>query len=108
MLLDINGPGMNGAQLLEALRARFNRRHVVMLIAVLRVRVDGFVLKDGAETELTDASGKMSTGQKSISASLLQRALDISLNRGAGSPHDRLKSRPPDLATCRAGFAQSR
>jgi len=102
VLLDINMPGMDGVQTLEALRARSDRRPVVMLtaeitdcqlLAVLRAGADGIVLKDGAETELIDALEKVSTGQKSISATLLQRALDISLNPGAGGPLDPLNPR---------------
>lgn len=102
VLLDIDRFDINGVQVLEALCARSNRRSVVMLTAeitdcqlilMLCAGVDGIVLKDGAETALIDALEKISTGQKSISASLLQRTLDISLNLGAGSPLDRFKSR---------------
>lgn len=102
VLLDINMPGMNGVQTLEALRARSDKRPVVMLtaeitdrqlLAVMRAGVEGIVLKDGAEDELIDALEKVSTGQKSISANLLQRALDISLNPAAGGPLDRLSPR---------------
>jgi len=102
VLLDINMPGMNGVQTLETMRARSDRRPVVMLtaeitdrqlLAVMRAGVEGIVLKDGAEDELIDALEKVSNGRKSISATLLQRALDISLNPSAGGPLERLNPR---------------
>jgi len=63
------------------------------LLAVMRAGVEGIVLKDGAEDELIDALEKVSNGRKSISATLLQRALDISLNPSAGGPLERLNPR---------------
>lgn len=107
VLLDINMPGMNGVQTLEAMRARSDHRPVVILtaeisdrqlLAVMRAGVEGIVLKDGAEDELIDALQKVSTGQRSISPALLQRALDISLHPGGGGPLERLNPRERRIA----------
>jgi len=107
VLLDINMPGMNGVQTLETLRARSDRRPVVMLtaeitdrqlLAVLRAGVEGIISKDGAEDDLIDVLEKVSNGEKSIATAFLQRALDISLNPEAGGPLDRLNPRERRIA----------
>jgi two-component system nitrate/nitrite response regulator NarP len=107
VLLDVNMPGMNGVQTLEAMRARNDRRAVVMLtaeitdrqlLAVMRAGVEGIVPKDGAEDELIDALEKVSAGQKAISAPFLQRALDLSLNPDAGGPLEKLSVRERRIA----------
>lgn len=107
VLLDINMPGMNGVQTLEALRARGDRRPVVLLTAeisdrqllsVMRAGVDGIVPKDGAEDELIDALEIVAAGGRSIAPPILQRALDLSLNPDAGGPLDRLNPRERRIA----------
>jgi two-component system nitrate/nitrite response regulator NarP len=93
VLLDINMPGMSGVQVLETLRARGDRRRVVLLTAeltdrnlltVMRAGVEGIVSKDGAGDELIEVLDKVRAGERAISADLLQRALDISLHPEAG------------------------
>jgi len=107
VLLDINMPGMNGVQTLETLRARADRRPVVLLTAeitnrqllsVMRAGVEGIVPKDGAEEELIEALEKVAAGQKAIAPMFLQRALDLSLNPEAGGPLDRLNPRERRIA----------
>ncbi|MCW1381313.1 response regulator transcription factor [Novosphingobium sp. KCTC 2891] len=106
VLLDINMPGMNGVEALEALRARGDKRPVVLLtaeindrqlLAVMRAGVDGIVSKDGAEDELVSVLEKVHTGQKAIAPMFLQRALDLSLSPQAG-PLDRLNPRERKIA----------
>ena len=64
VVLDINMPGMNGIETLEILRARADRRPVVLLtaditdrqlVSVMRAGVDGIVAKDGAADDLIAA-----------------------------------------------------
>jgi len=107
VLLDINMPGMNGVQTLEAMRARGDRRAVVMLTAgitdrqllsVLRAGVEGIISKDGAEDELIDVLNKVSSGQRAVDPQFLQRALDLSLNPGEGGPLERLNPRERRIA----------
>ncbi len=107
VVLDINMPGMNGIQALETLRARDDRRPVVMLaaditdrqlLAVMRTGVDGILSKDGAGAELLDALETVMSGQKAIAPAILQRALDLTLNPDAGSALDRLNPRERRIA----------
>lgn len=107
VLLDINMPGMNGVQTLETLRARSDRRAVVLLtaeindrqlISVLRAGVEAIVPKDGEEHELIDALEKVASGERVIAPMFLQRALDLSLNPDAGGPLERLNPRERRIA----------
>lgn len=107
VLLDINMPGMNGVQALEALRARGDKRPVVLLtasitdrqlLAVMRAGVEGIVSKDGAEEGLIDVLDSVYAGQKAIAPVFLQRALDLSLNPDAGGPLERLNPRERRIA----------
>ncbi|MEI6643506.1 MAG: response regulator transcription factor [Novosphingobium sp.] len=107
VLLDINMPGMNGVQTLEALRARGDRRAIVLLtagisdrqlLAVMRAGVEGIVCKDGAEGELIDVLEKVHAGGKAVDAALLQRALDLSLSAETGGPLERLNQRERRIA----------
>lgn len=107
VLLDINMPGMNGVQALEALRTMGDKRAVVLLtagindrqlLAVMRAGVEGIVYKDGAEGGLIDVLEKVHAGGKAIDAELLQRALDLSLSADSGGPLERLNQRERRIA----------
>lgn len=106
VLLDINMPGMTGVEALEVLRAKGDKRPIVLLTAeindrqllsVMRAGVDGIVSKDGAEDELVNVLEKVHGGQKAIAPVFLQRALDLSLSPQAG-PLDRLNPRERKIA----------
>ncbi len=107
VLLDINMPGMNGVQTLEALRERGDKRKVVLLTAeindrqlmsVMRAGVDGIVSKDGAEDGLVDVLDKVHSGQKAIGQDFLQRALDLSLRPDSQGPLGKLNPRERKIA----------
>ncbi|WP_421848441.1 response regulator [Novosphingobium sp.] len=107
VLLDINMPGMNGVQALEALRSRGDKRAVVLLtagindrqlLAVMRAGVEGIVYKDGAEGGLVEVLEKVHAGGKAIDSALLQRALDLSLSADTGGPLERLNQRERRIA----------
>lgn len=107
VMLDINMPGMNGVQALEALRERGDRRPVVLLtaeindrqlLAVMRAGVEGIVSKDGAEDGLVDVLEKVHAGQRAIDPAFLQRALDLSLKPDGVGPLDRLNPRERKIA----------
>lgn len=107
VLLDINMPGMNGVQVLETLRARGDRRRIVLLtaeltdrnlLAVMRAGVEGIVSKEGAGDELIEVLGKVQEGERAIPADLLQRALDLSLHPDGTGPLDRLNPRERRIA----------
>lgn len=107
VLLDINMPGMNGVQTLEAMRTMGDHRPVVMLtaeitdrqlMAVMRAGVEGIVSKLGAEDALVEVLEKVADGHKAIDPQFLQRALDLSLNPDAGAPLERLNPRERRIA----------
>ena len=107
VLLDINMPGMNGVQALEALRSKGDKRAVVLLtagindrqlLAVMRAGVEGIVYKDGAEGGLVEVLEKVHSGGRAIDSALLQRALDLSLSTESGGPLERLNQRERRIA----------
>lgn len=107
VLLDLNMPGMNGVQTLETLRAKGDKRAVVLLtagindrqlLAIMRAGVDGIISKDGAEGELIDVLERVHSGEKAIAAAFLQRALDLSLSPDSGGPLERLNQRERRIA----------
>lgn len=107
VLLDINMPGMNGVQTLEALRERGDKRPVILLtaeindrqlMAVMRAGVEGIVSKDGAEDGLVDVLEKVHSGQKTIAPNFLQRALDLSLKPDSQGPLAKLNPRERKIA----------
>jgi len=107
VLLDLNMPGLNGVQTLEALRAKGDKRSVVLLtagindrqlLAVMRAGVEGIVDKDGAESELIDVLDKVQSGEKAIAPSYLQRALDLSLAPETAGPLEKLNPRERRIA----------
>lgn len=108
VLLDINMPGMNGVQALEALRDRGDTRAVIMLTAEITDRqlmsvmcagVNGIVSKDGAEDGLVDVLELVHSGQKAIAPYFLQRALDLSLKPDSHGPLAKLNPRERKIAT---------
>jgi two-component system nitrate/nitrite response regulator NarL len=107
VLLDINMPGMNGVQTLEALRAKGDKRAIVLLtagindrqlLAVMRAGVEGIVCKDGAEGGLVDVLETVQGGGRAIEPAMLQRALDLSLSADSGGPLERLNQRERRIA----------
>lgn len=107
VLLDINMPGMNGVQALEALRERGDKRPVVLLTAeindrqllsVMRAGVEGIVSKDGAEDGLVEVLEKVHAGQKAIEPTFLQRAIDLSLRPDTQGPLAKLNPRERKIA----------
>jgi two-component system nitrate/nitrite response regulator NarP len=107
VVLDINMPGMNGIETLEILRARADRRPVVLLtaditdrqlVSVMRAGVDGIVAKDGAADDLIAALEAVAEGKKAIGPDFLQRALDLTLNPEPAGPLERLNPRERQIA----------
>lgn len=107
VLLDVNMPGMNGIDVLDAVRKRGDHRPIILLtaeltdrqlMAAMRAGIEGIVLKDGSEDELLDALEQVSRGRKAIAPALLQRALDLSLHPETEGPLDRLSTRERRIA----------
>jgi two-component system nitrate/nitrite response regulator NarL len=83
VLLDLNMPGRGGVHVLETLRARGDRRKVVVLTAeigdedltrLIAAGVEGIVFKDGAEDALIDVLETVTQGGRAIDPALLDRA----------------------------------
>ena len=83
VLLDLNMPGRGGVTVLETLRARGDRRKVVVLTAevgdqdlarLIAAGVEGIVFKDGAEDALIEVLETVARGGRVIDPALLDRA----------------------------------
>ena len=107
VVLDINMPGLCGVKVVEAMRARADRRPVVLLtaeltdrqlVAVMRAGVDAIVTKDGQPEELIEALEQVAQGRKAIAPAVLQRALDLTLNPAAINPLEALNPRERRIA----------
>jgi two-component system nitrate/nitrite response regulator NarP len=102
LILDVNMPGQSGVEVLRTLRSRGDNRHVILLTAglddqlileALSLGVDGVVLKEGAQSQLLECLAVVAEGRRWIEQSVLQRALDLSMNGGGSSPLDALTER---------------
>lgn len=106
-ILDIRMPGRTGVEVLETLRARGDKRLVVLLtaeleddalLAAVKAGVNGIVLKDDAEHALLDCLDAVIGGQRAVPPDLLQRALEISLDGTRRHPLDALTPRERQIA----------
>lgn len=86
LLLDIGMPNRSGMDVLRTLRARHDMRAVVLLTAhigdadlveAIDLKVQGIVLKDGAETLILSCLREVLAGRQWIDRSVLQRALEL-------------------------------
>lgn len=107
VLIDINMPGIDGVRTVETLRARGDRRPVVLLtaeisdrqlLAALDAGVEGIVLKDGAEEDLIAALETVATGGRAISPAFLSRAEEVSQRPLQPGRLDRLNPRERRIA----------
>ena len=106
-VFDIRMPGLTGVELLQTMRARGDKRPVVLLtaeleddalIAAVKAGVNGIVLKDGAEDALLACLDAVAAGQRAVPAELLQRALDLSMQGERRHPLDSLTPRERQIA----------
>ena len=106
-VFDIRMPGLTGVELLQTMRARGDKRPVVLLtaeleddalIAAVKAGVNGIVLKDGAEDALLACLDAVAAGQRAVPAELLQRALDLSMLGERRHPLDSLTPRERQIA----------
>lgn len=106
-IFDVRMPVRDGVAALEALRARGDNRPVVLLtadlddralFAAVRAGVNGIVLKNGAEDALIECLDTVMAGGRAIDPSLLQRALDLTMNGGTHDPLAALAPRERQIA----------
>ena len=107
VILDVTMPVKDGISTLTSLREKGDARPVILLtaqindkalVAAVRARVDGIVLKQGAEDSLIDAVHRVARGERVISPDLLERALDASMSVPAANPLEVLTPREIDIA----------
>jgi two-component system nitrate/nitrite response regulator NarP len=107
LILDVNMPGRSGVEILRMLRSRGDTRPVILLTAsledsliieALSLKVQGIVLKEGAQSQLLECLAAIQSGRRWIEQSLLQRALDISMNGSGSTPFDALTERERAIA----------
>jgi two-component system nitrate/nitrite response regulator NarP len=105
-IFDIRMPGTDGVAALEALRARGDRRPVILLtadledahlLAAVRAGVNGLVLKEGAEDTLLKCLESVAAGRRAVPSELLERALDLSLADKVPDPFDSLAPREAEI-----------
>ncbi len=108
VLLDLNMPGRGGVHVLETLRARGDRRKVVVLTAeigdadlvrLIAAGVEGIVFKDGAEDALIEVLETVARGGTVIDPALLDRARAAALKPRAVSLSEVLTPREWLMAT---------
>ena len=108
VLLDVNMPGRGGVYVLEMLRARGDRRKVVVLTAeigdadlarLIAAGVEGIVFKDGAEDALIDVLETVTRGGRVIDPVLLDRAREAALKPRVPSLSEVLTPREWLMAT---------
>jgi two-component system nitrate/nitrite response regulator NarL len=106
-IFDVRMPGRDGVAVLQALRQRGDERPVVLLTAELsdralyaavKARVNGILLKDGAEDALIECLDAVAAGSCAINPSLVQRANDLALSGGGADPFPRLAPRERQIA----------
>jgi two-component system nitrate/nitrite response regulator NarP len=107
LILDVNMPGRSGIEVLRTLRGRGDNRAVILLTAslddklileALSLGVQGLLLKEGAQSRLLECLEAVGNGGRWIEQSLLQRALDLSMKGGGGTPFDVLTEREKAIA----------
>ena len=95
VILDIRMPGRDGVKTLEAMRARNDRRPVIVLateimddqlVAIMRAGVNAILFKDQTEDALLEAIGAVREGARHIDGALLDKAFHIAALR---SPRER-------------------
>jgi len=93
-ILDIYMPEMNGIDVLRALRTGRNPAAVVLLtgtiedaagVEALRLRVDGFVLKDTASELLLRCLDAIEAGAQWVDKEAMSRAIDAMARPGTGN-----------------------
>jgi two-component system nitrate/nitrite response regulator NarP len=97
LLLDVAMPGRSGFDVLRTLRARGDKRPIILLTASLDdpllleamdLKVEGLVLKEGAQNLLLDCLNSVRQGGRWIDPALLERTLELTSN--GGTPPDPL------------------
>ncbi len=95
ILLDVTMPRCGGVEVLQRLRAKGDKRPVVLLTAslndqslleALQLGVNGIVLKESAQDTLLECLSAVQGGRRWIEQALMQKALELSTSGSARDP----------------------
>ena len=108
VILDVAMPGRDGIATLAAMREAGDQRPVILLtahiddralVSAIKAKVDGIVFKQSDSGSLVDAVRLVASGERAISASLIERALDASIAQPRFSQLDALTRREKEIAS---------
>ena len=103
LVLDIRMPKRTGLDVLRTLRCRGDDRPVVLLtvdpndatvMEAIQFEVNGFIMKEGAESQIVTCLDHIMNGERWIDRVVLQRALDVT-RRGSGAKRGPLATLTP-------------
>lgn len=103
LVLDIRMPKRTGLDVLRTLRCRGDNRPVVLLtvdpndntvMEAIQFEVNGFIMKEGAESQIVTCLDHIMKGERWIDRVVLQRALDVT-RRGTGAKRGPLAALTP-------------
>lgn len=107
VILDVNMPGMDGVEVLNAMRQEGDGRPVVLLtaqiddarlVAAVRANVNGIILKQGAEQGLVDTIRTVASGGRDIPQELMERAMNAAIAARTPDPFASLAPREFQIA----------
>lgn len=119
LLVDLAMPRLNGLEITRQVRKRFRNTRVIILsmhaneayvLEALRNGASGYILKGSSIREVTKGIRKVAAGQRFLSMSLSQKAIDVYLERAKTGPldlYDTLTTREREIfqmtAECKSG-----
>jgi DNA-binding NarL/FixJ family response regulator len=112
MLVDINLPGMNGIELVRALRAAGSTAHVIMLTTFddatsvfesLKAGANGYLLKRAARGELCDAVRDVAAGGAPMTGAIARKVVQYFGQHGPAAEVETLTDREREVL---AGLSQ--
>lgn len=107
VFLDVRMPELDGVTMLERLRAKHDRRPVIVLTAelhndelvrLMRAGVDSIVFKHEPESHLCEAIKSVQQGKRHIAGDLLDRAFATASNASGPSPLDALSAKERQIS----------
>jgi DNA-binding NarL/FixJ family response regulator len=102
IILDISMPGMSGLDILQALKSKKDKPHILILsvhpqtqyaIRAMRLGASGYLSKESVSDELIEAIRKVSSGGKYISSALTEKILLDKTEDSDKALHEKLSDR---------------
>ena len=102
IILDISMPGISGFSVLETIKSRNNKSHILVLsmypqeqyaMRAFRLGASGYLSKDSAYDELAIAIKKISDGGKYITSAFAEKLIFDKKSEYGKVPHEKLSER---------------